>query len=81
VTIAFGLDGRALSVEVVDDGAGFDPAAGRDLSEPEGRGLENMSARARALGGTLSVVSSPGRGTRLMVAGLPLPFWSGGATA
>ncbi|HVO51368.1 MAG TPA: two-component regulator propeller domain-containing protein [Thermoanaerobaculia bacterium] len=81
VTIAFGLGDRALSVEVVDDGAGFDPAAGRDLSEPEGRGLENMAARARALGGSLSVVSAPGGGTRLKVAGLPLPFGSGGATA
>ena len=81
VTIAFGLGDRSLTVAVLDDGAGFDPAAGRDLSEPEGRGLENMGARARALGGTLSIVSSPGGGTRITVAGLPLPFASGGATA
>jgi signal transduction histidine kinase len=81
VTIAFGLEGRSLSVEVADDGAGFDPAAGRDLSEPEGRGLENMGARARALGGALSVASSPGGGTRLTVSGLPLPLTSAGATA
>lgn len=80
VAVTFRLAGRALFVEVSDDGAGFDPAA-RDLTEAEGRGLENMRARARALGGTLQIVSSPGGGTRLVVAGLPLPFASGGATA
>jgi signal transduction histidine kinase/ligand-binding sensor domain-containing protein len=81
VTIAFGLEGRALSVDVEDDGAGFDSAAGRDVSEREGRGLENMRARAKALGGRLSVVSSPGGGTRLAVAGLPLPFGTGRTNA
>ncbi len=80
VTIAFRVEGRALSVEVSDDGAGFDPAA-RDLPEAEGRGLENMRARARALGGALAIVSSPGGGTRLAVPGLPLPLGSGSATA
>jgi signal transduction histidine kinase len=48
-------------LEVADDGAGFDPA------DPELRsrhlGLTSMEERARALGGTLSVVSRPGEGT------------------
>ncbi len=81
VTIAFGLEGRALSVEVADDGDGFDAAGGPGLSEPEGRGLENMRARARALGGALEIVSAPGRGTTLRVAGLPLPLGTAGVTA
>ncbi len=78
VTIAFHLEGRALSVEVSDDGTGF-AASARDLPEAQGRGLENMRSRAAALGGTLEIVSSPGGGTRLAVAALPLPFGTGAA--
>jgi signal transduction histidine kinase len=55
-----GRDGR-LTVTVADDGVGFDPAApglrARRL------GLTSMEERARALGGTLAVVSRPGEGT------------------
>jgi signal transduction histidine kinase len=44
---------------VEDDGTGFDPAA-----VPSGRfGLVGMSERARLLGGTLRLESSPGAGT------------------
>ena len=53
-------DGR-LTLTVADDGIGFDPAApglrARRL------GLTSMEERARALGGTLAVVSRPGDGT------------------
>ncbi len=76
VTIAFRLEGRGLSVEVADDGAGFDVSA-RDRPEAQGRGLENMRARAAALGGALEIASSPGGGTRLSIVGLPLPFSAG----
>ena len=52
---------RAVSVEVVDDGRGFDPA------DPELRarhlGLTSMEERARELGGRLAVDSRPGAGT------------------
>jgi len=47
-----------LWFEVSDSGAGFDP------DEPKDRhGLVNMRDRIEAVGGTLSVISSPGRGT------------------
>jgi signal transduction histidine kinase len=53
-------DGK-LMVIVADDGVGFDP------DEPGLRsrrlGLTSMEERARALGGTLAVVSRPGEGT------------------
>ncbi|MER6747486.1 sensor histidine kinase [Streptomyces sp. PDY-4] len=62
VTLAHLEDGVRL--DVVDDGAGFDP--GR-LPAPDpaagGFGIAAMRARARSLGGTLTVESSPGRGT------------------
>jgi signal transduction histidine kinase len=65
------LDGsrHALTLEVVDDGIGFDPA------DPELRshhlGLTSMEERARDLGGRLQLSSVPGAGTmvRLEVSG------------
>jgi len=48
----------SLVFEVEDDGTGFDPATTR-----YGTGLQGMADRLAALGGELSVVSSPGRGT------------------
>lgn len=47
---------------VHDDGAGFDSDA-----RSGGHGLQNMRARAEHLGGSLEVVSVPGKGTRVLV--------------
>ena len=49
-----------LRFEVADDGAGFDVAA-----HPRGTGLTDMSDRLGALGGRLTVSSSPGGGTQV----------------
>jgi signal transduction histidine kinase len=48
----------ALTFEVEDDGAGFDPQA-----RGYGTGLQGMADRLAALGGELSILSSPGAGT------------------
>jgi signal transduction histidine kinase len=53
-------DGR-LTLTVADDGVGFDPAAPGVRSRR--LGLTSMEERARALGGSLAVVSRPGDGT------------------
>ncbi len=50
-------DGR-VTIEVRDDGAGFDPAA-----RAGGFGLIGMQERCTLAGGELEVVSAPGRGT------------------
>jgi PAS domain S-box-containing protein len=55
-------DGRVLAV-VEDDGRGFDPAR----SAGGGLGLTGMHERARHAGGTLSIESVPGEGTRVRV--------------
>jgi len=52
----------AVVLAVQDDGAGFEPGAGGP-----GHGLGNMQARAAALGGTLEVISAPGKGTRVLL--------------
>jgi signal transduction histidine kinase len=51
--------GGHLHVEVRDDGAGGANTGG-------GSGLRGLRDRVEALGGTLSVDSPPGRGTRLI---------------
>lgn len=55
--------GGLACLQVSDDGAGFDPAAG---GHP-GRGLVNLAARARELDARLEIDSAPGKGTRIAV--------------
>ena len=47
-----------LRFSVDDDGRGFDPG-----STKRGSGLQNMEDRLAALGGSLTIVSTPGGGT------------------
>ena len=58
VGITVRADGRALHVEVSDDGIGGAAARG-------GSGLPGLSDRVEALGGRLALSSPPGRGTVL----------------
>jgi signal transduction histidine kinase len=53
-------DGRFLTFTVEDDGKGFDRT-----KTPMGTGLQGMSDRMAALGGTLEITSVPGHGTRV----------------
>jgi signal transduction histidine kinase len=56
--VALAASGGQLEFTVTDDGAGFDVAAARD-----GTGLQGMTDRLAAVGGTLRIESAPGRGT------------------
>ena len=58
---------KSLVVQIADDGRGFDPA-----HTPEGAGLQNIRDRSQAFGGTFTVASKPGCGTRLTIS-LPWP--------
>jgi signal transduction histidine kinase len=58
VTLTEGDDAIAFCVE--DDGAGFDVA-----TVVRGSGLTNLTDRVAAVGGTVQIVSRPGRGTRI----------------
>jgi DNA-binding NarL/FixJ family response regulator/two-component sensor histidine kinase len=61
VRVAVGASGgKRLWAEVSDDGRGFDPD-----DAPAGMGLRGMRERARALGGDLTVRSTPGEGTEV----------------
>jgi signal transduction histidine kinase len=58
VTVRLSQENGNLVFTVTDDGRGFDPQA-----TPSGSGLQNMSDRLEALGGTVEIVSAPGEGT------------------
>jgi signal transduction histidine kinase len=53
-------DDGHLTFTVTDDGRGFDIQA-----TPRGSGLQNMADRLEAIGGSVDVDSSPGRGTTI----------------
>jgi len=54
---------EGLSLTIRDDGQGFSPAVNPGLEGQ--RGMAGMSERIDQLGGTLSVSSQPGKGTRI----------------
>lgn len=62
----------SVTLDVVDDGAGFDPDAPGGASDRASFGLTAIRQRLDALGGTLSVESRPGEGTAL-AATIPIP--------
>ncbi|MHA4774130.1 histidine kinase [Streptomyces sp. MSC1_001] len=69
ITLSF-MD-ASVTLDVVDDGEGFEPASVRPSSDG-GFGLPAMRSRAESLGGMFTVESAPGQGTAVAVS-LPLP--------
>jgi len=64
VKIVISLRDFVLSVEVKDDGKGFDM---NNLKQQASFGLLGMRERARSFGGHLDIVSSVGNGTVISV--------------
>jgi signal transduction histidine kinase len=62
-TVCIAAEDDTVSIEVSDDGRGFDPAA----VGPDHFGLRSIRGRVADLGGRLEVRSTPGRGTVLRV--------------
>jgi signal transduction histidine kinase len=63
VSLRLVMTPQGVRCVIRDDGVGFDPT-----QLPEGHyGLIGLNERARLLGGTLHIASSPSRGTRLTV--------------
>ncbi|MFB9839975.1 GAF domain-containing sensor histidine kinase, partial [Actinoallomurus acaciae] len=65
------LEDRTVRVSVHDDGRG-----GADLTR--GSGLVGLKDRVEALGGSIEIISSPGKGTSIL-AGIPVEPAGGGA--
>lgn len=66
VELCFGEE--LVTLEVIDDGEGFEePLSLTNFAQLDHFGLLGIQERAWAMGGSLSIQSSPGRGTRLIV--------------
>lgn len=57
-------DSAQVSIEVADDGVGFDPA----LPRPGHYGLRGIHEQAALIGAKLGVLSEPGKGTQIVLA-------------
>jgi len=55
---------KAISVSLLDNGCGF-PERPDDGTSRSGFGLTGMRERAKALRGSIELLSTPGRGTRV----------------
>jgi signal transduction histidine kinase len=58
------VDGEGLLLTIVDNGIGFDPANVGKLGH---QGLANTRERADTIGGSVTIDSSPGAGTRVAI--------------
>lgn len=64
VTVHLHTEGEYVILEISDNGVGFDLDVARNHG---GMGLTNMRKRAEKLGGTLTIFTQPGQGTRVQV--------------
>jgi len=62
--------GDEVTLEIADDGHGFEPDS---LAVTPGFGVRGLLERARGLDGWAEISSSPGRGTTVMFSIPPLP--------
>jgi signal transduction histidine kinase len=67
VDIRFATNASVISMEVTDDGHGFDVSRVEADARPGHIGLHVMRDRVRAVGGDLTITSRPGEGTTVRV--------------
>src|ERR1700719_113894 len=67
VWIRIGKKNRIFCCSIEDDGVGFDVRAVQSDGKRRGLGLIGMQERLNGIGGTLSIDSVRGRGTRLLI--------------
>jgi signal transduction histidine kinase len=67
IRIHIGIELNQLILHIEDNGKGFDPEA----THSYGQGLRIIKSRIQALGGTVSILSKPGEGTKIS---LQIPF-------
>jgi ligand-binding sensor domain-containing protein/signal transduction histidine kinase len=66
--VAVQLENNALILSIKDDGKGFVPDIdGTDSGNVTGFGLRGIAERVKILRGTLSIESSPGNGTKIII--------------
>ncbi|MFI8951801.1 sensor histidine kinase [Streptomyces sp. NPDC053750] len=63
VGVTLSYMGDEVTLDIRDDGRGFDPRAERERTPSGGFGLDGMRARAERIAGSLTVEAEPGHGT------------------
>jgi signal transduction histidine kinase/ligand-binding sensor domain-containing protein len=77
VAISLNQTAQTVTLEIADDGTGFDPATARRSG---GLGLRGMEERAAEIGARLEIVSAPDGGRPLLGSGTRVRvLWEGGA--
>lgn len=67
-TVTIRKSPHAITLEIVDEGKGFDPGDVSGTPEKrQGLGVLGMRERARLIGGKFKILSQPGKGTRVRV--------------
>jgi len=66
-SIKANITGSEIVVEVSDAGAGFDPASPPRPSRKRGLGLKSVRERLSLIGGSVTISSSPGAGTTVVL--------------
>jgi signal transduction histidine kinase len=70
VAVSLTYDGSAVSVNITDDGMGFDVQSvfrEADMGTNTGYGLVGLKERVALLDGTVDITSSPGKGTEISI--------------
>jgi signal transduction histidine kinase len=68
VNVTFGFEEKETIVSIIDNGKGFElPESLGELSRLGKLGVDGMETRARLVGGTLDIQTSPGEGTAIVV--------------
>lgn len=75
ILVRLRVDTHLFTVEIQDDGVGFDVESAQRRREAGHMGLLNMEERAELVGGRCSFQSQPGAGTIVRV-DIPLRRWS-----
>jgi signal transduction histidine kinase len=65
------LASESLKLLIADDGVGFD--TDRSFNSPTGLGLSMISERAKSIGGRAQILSTPGKGTTVLITVPPGP--------
>jgi signal transduction histidine kinase len=66
-TIRLSMRGDTIVLKMTDSGIGFDPKKLMSKDQPTGLGLQSISERIEALGGSVEISSHLGQGTTLLV--------------
>jgi len=67
VTVTVTLEPEYIQIIIQDDGVGFDFDQKQRLTKNYGMGLSGLSERAKIIGGNLTIESSPGNGTKVLL--------------